>query len=252
MKRSIRRTNFIQDCQWLFDKPLYHRGKFDNKVVFENTLEAYKHSIEDSAPFEFDVQLTSDYEVICFHDNDLKRLFNRDRLVRDISYKRINKLRDDLQVPLLKDVLNLVNGRVELMIELKHTNHKFNQILVDKVHELLKDYKGKYVIVSFSPFLLSAYRRLDKGAYLGKIGSGKTEGFVNRLIVSKNYFNWIARPDFISYDVDNFDENLLKKYKDKGYKITGWALKDSSRVKELKDYYDNYIIEGFEAKELRK
>lgn len=249
-KKEIRKDNFIKDCKWLFKKPIYHRGKFDNKSVYENTMEAYKRAVDDKSPFEFDVQLTSDYEVICFHDSDLKRMFNRERLVKDISYKRINKLRDDLKVPLLKDVLKMVDGKVELMIELKNINHKFNNILVNKVHELLKDYKGKYVIVSFNPFILNLYKSLNNDVYRGRIGSGDTNGFFNKLIVEKNWFNFIAKPDFISYDVDFHNEERLKKYREKGYKITGWTLKGKDKIKNLKKYYDNFIIEGLEAKEL--
>ena len=130
MLDKTHKANFERDCEWLFTKPMYHRGKFNNVNIYENTMKAFIESKNEGAPFEFDVQLTSDREVICLHDTNLKRLFNRDRNVSDISYKRINKLRDDLEVPLLKDVLKEIDGKVELMIELKHTNSTLNKILV--------------------------------------------------------------------------------------------------------------------------
>ena len=250
-KTKERKVNFDNNCKWLFEKPMYHRGKFDNVKVYENTMSAFKESMKDESPFEFDVQLTSDGEVICFHDDDLKRLFNRNRLVREISYKRINKLRDDLQVPLFKDVLKEINGKVELMIEIKHTTSKFNHHLVKKVYELLKDYKGKYVIVSFNSFILKQYRSLDKNAFLGKIGSGNSKG-INKLVVKYNWFSSLAKPDFYSYDIDAYDAKLLGKYHKKGYKITGWALKDKNRISELDKDFDNYIVESFSTKEVKK
>lgn len=248
--KDERKIRFENDCKWLFKKPIYHRGKFDNVKVYENTIDAFKLAINDDVPFEFDVQLTGDYKVVCFHDDNLKRLFNKDRLVSDISYKRINKLRDDLFVPLLKDVLNMVDGKVELMIELKHTTPKLNKILVKEVFDLLKDYKGKYVIVSFNPSLLKEYHKLDENAYIGRIGSANHKGFIHKLIVNKHLFNFIVKPDFISYDIDYINHKLLAKYKKKGYKITGWTLKDKSKIKELKKYYDNFIIEGLESKDI--
>lgn len=244
MKKQNRKEQFEKDSNWLFKKKLFHRGKFDNVKVYENTMDAYKGAIDSTAPFEFDVQLTSDLQVICFHDTTLKRLFNREREVNDISYKRINKLREDLQVPLLKDVLKLVDGKVELMIELKNTKRKFNKILVEKVAELLKDYKGKYVIVSFNPFLLSMYKKLDKKAYVGRILSEDAKGFVEKMIIKNNRFNFIAKPDFISYNIDNFSEDKIAKFKEKGYKIIGWTLKDKTKEKELKKHYDNFIVEN--------
>lgn len=244
MKNHTKKEQFNNDCKWLFKKKLFHRGKFDNINVYENTIEAYKAAMDLKAPFEFDVQLTNDQQVICFHDTTLKRLFNRERDVSDISYKRINKLRDDLKVPLLKDVLKLVDGKVELMIELKNTKRKLNKILVEKVAELLKDYNGKYVIVSFNPFLLSAYKSLDKEAYIGRILSENTNGFVEKLIIKNNLFNFIAKPDFISYDIKNFNVEKINKFKKKDYKIVGWSLKEKEMEKDLKKYYDNFIIEG--------
>lgn len=243
MKKEDRKEKFSNECKWLVKKNLLHRGKYDNKNVYENTMLAFKKAVEDKSPFAFEIQLTSDRQVICFYDEGLKRLFNRERLVRDISYKRINKLRDDLQVPLLKDVLKMVDGKVELMIELKNTNHKFNKILVKEVYELLKDYKGKYVIVSFNPFMLASYKKLDKNAYIGRIGTANTNSFMEKIICNKHYFNFIVKPDFISYDVDNYDVKLIEKYKEKGFKIIGWTLKNQGRVKELNKHYDNFIVE---------
>lgn len=242
-KRLERKEKFNQDCMWLFKKTIYHRGVYDNKSVFENTLPAFKKAIEKKAAFEFDVQLTNDLQVVCIHDTSMKRFFNRERDIKDISYKRLNKIRDDLQVPLLKDVLKEVNGKVELVIELKHVNSKYNSELVKRVYELLKDYKGKYVIVSFNQSMLRAYRSLDKDAYIGRNISSSAPSWFAKLMVTKDYFNFVARPDFISAGIENFDEQRLAKFKAKEYKIVGWTLKESDNKKQLKKYFDNFIIE---------
>lgn len=249
-KENLRKEQFNSECKWLITKPIYHRGKFDNINAHENTLEAFKLSLLDNSPFEFDVQLTNDNQVVCFHDKTLKRMFNRERLVSDISYKRLNKLRDDLKVPLLKDVLEIINGKVELMIELKSRTRKLNSLLVKKVHELLKDYNGKYVIVSFNPNLLRKYKKLDKEAFLGRIGSGKYPRYFEKYIISNHGLRWLVKPDFISYDIDNPNDKLFEYYKSEGYPIIGWSLKNTANINELKKIYDNFIIEGIESKEL--
>ena len=241
LKRKLRQDNFVNDCKWIYTKRIYHRGCFNNIDIYENSLPAYKLAIEKKSPIELDVQLTNDLQVVCFHDTGLKRFFNRERNVSDISYKRLNKLRGDLQVPLLEDVLRYVDGKVELMIELKHTSSKLNKILVKKVCELLKNYKGKYVIVSFNPFILRQYRKLNKDAYRGRIYSNKKGK--NRFITSSKLFDFIAKPDFISYDINEYKESNLQRYKDKGYKIVGWPSKNKDDEKSLKKYFDNFIIE---------
>ena len=113
-KRIERREKFNKDCEWLFNKKIYHRGYYNNKVIYENTIEAYSKAIENNGAIELDVQLTNDLQIICFHDTSLKRFFNRERDVKDISYKRMGKIRDDLKVPLLKDVLKLVEGKAAI------------------------------------------------------------------------------------------------------------------------------------------
>ena len=241
-KSIVRKENFNKECEWLFKKKIYHRGYYDNKAIYENTIESYKKAVESNGAIELDVQLTNDLQVICFHDTSLKRFFNRERDVKDISYKRMNKIREDIKVPLLKDVLKLVEGKAELVIEFKSVNSKYNKNLIKKVYELLKDYNGKYVVVSFNPFMLYLYKKLDKKAYIGMNGSKKTRNIFERLVVEKHCFNWLLQPDFISYDIDNFDDKRLEKYKNKGYKIIGWTLKNDNK-KELKKYFDNFIIE---------
>ncbi len=245
-KIALRQEAFNKECDWLIKKTICHRGIYDNESVFENTLEAYNGAIEKKVSIELDVQLTNDLQVICFHDTSLKRFFNRSRDVKDISYKRLNKIRYDLQVPLLKDVLKLVNGETELVIELKSTNGKYNKLLVKKVYEILKNYRGKYVIVSFNPFMIKAYKNLDKNAYVGINTTTRTKNILEKLVVDKGLFNWFVKPDFISCDIDNFNDKQLSKYKEKGYKIIGWTLKDEDRKKELVKYYHNFIVEGIE------
>lgn len=248
-KKENRLKQFEVDHKWVYSKNIYHRGKFDNSKVIENTIEAYKLAINEKCPIELDVRLTADLEVVCLHDGSLKRLFNREREVTDITYKRLNKLRDDLKVPTLKEVLKEVDGKVELMIELKNMKHKYNKVLVKKVYELLKDYNGKYVVVSFNPNLLRMYKRLDNGVFTGRIGSSTSNGFVEKLVISDFLFVGFSKPDFISYDVYSHDEEKLKKLKEKGYKVIGYPLRNKDEKKKLNKIFDNYIVEGFSIKE---
>ena len=77
-KKEDRLKVFEVDHKWVYSKNMYHRGKFDNVKVHENTIEAYKAAMEEKCPIELDVRLTGDGEVVCLHDRSLKRLFNRE------------------------------------------------------------------------------------------------------------------------------------------------------------------------------
>ena len=51
------------------------------------------------------------------------------------------------------------------------------------------------------------------------IDINNVEGFFKKLVVSDFIFSWYGKPDFISFDVYNHDQENLTKLKEKGYKI---------------------------------
>ena len=59
-KRKTQKDNFVENCEWLFNKPIYHRGKFNNANIYENTMESYKAAMDINGAIELDVQLTND------------------------------------------------------------------------------------------------------------------------------------------------------------------------------------------------
>ena len=60
-----------------------HRGIHDNKEIPENSLKAFKLSIENNLTIELDIQLTKDNHLIVFHDANLKRMTGIDKQLSD-------------------------------------------------------------------------------------------------------------------------------------------------------------------------
>ena len=82
MKNSYQKDSFIG---------LSHRG--NSKKFIENSFEAFNSVIQMGYKFiETDLRMTLDKEVIAFHDPDLKRLFNLDLKVKDLTFNEINNL----------------------------------------------------------------------------------------------------------------------------------------------------------------
>ncbi len=82
MKNSYQKESFIG---------LSHRG--NSKKFIENSFEAFNSVIQMGYQFiETDLRMTLDKEVIAFHDPDLKRLFNLDLQVKDLTFNEINNL----------------------------------------------------------------------------------------------------------------------------------------------------------------
>ena len=82
MKNSYQKDLFIG---------LSHRG--NSKKFIENSFEAFNSVIQLGYKYiETDLRMTLDNEVIAFHDPDLKRLFNLDLQVKDLTFNEINNL----------------------------------------------------------------------------------------------------------------------------------------------------------------
>ena len=97
-----------------------HRGAAG--VVPENTLKGFRYAIKlgvDSA--ECDVHLTRDEQLIVMHDETVDRTTNASGRIGELDFATIRSLDagDREQVPTLDEVLMTVQGRVQLLCELK-------------------------------------------------------------------------------------------------------------------------------------
>lgn len=91
-----------------------HRGSSADEV--ENTLPAFERAIADGADFaELDVQASADGALVVFHDLDLGRLTP---LQGPLRRRPLAELRE-VGIPTLEEVVELVRGRLPLMVELK-------------------------------------------------------------------------------------------------------------------------------------
>jgi len=245
LKKRIKEFN--ERASWLKKGVLYHRGKHNN-IIKENTIEAFKEAINDDLGIELDVRLTKDNKVVVSHDSNLKRVFNVDICIEDTSYEDICKATDN-QVPLLIDVLGFVNDRVGIMVEIKS---KKVRRLRKEVYEILKKYKGRYVIVSFNPMILRYFRKKDPLIIRGQLSHSYKNSnliFIVKYILGNMWLNIFSKPHFISYGIDECNFKLLAKYHKKGYFIIGWTYKNEKNKEQLSKVYDNMIVENISIKE---
>ncbi len=219
-----------------------HRGLHGNGIP-ENSLFAFEAACSKGYGIELDVQLSSDNVVMVFHDYSLKRMTGTDKKLCELSHSELKELSlkdTDEKIPTLKEVLELVNGRVPILVELKGEN--FDLKLCGKVAELLKGYKGLYCIESFNPFLLREMGKLLPYSFRGILytnllrGKGKKVNLLKAL-ASLMALNFIAKPNFISYDKldrENFPVKLTTKvYKAPQFVWTIMGEKELSIAKKL-------------------
>ena len=181
-----------------------HRGLHGNGVP-ENSLLAFSLACENGCGIELDVQLSSDGEVMVFHDYTLVRMTGYDGRLSKTDAERLQTLSlcgTDQTIPTLSEALALVDGRVPILVELKGEN--LNTSLCKKVAEQLSKYHGDYCIESFNPLLLRNIKKYLPNAYTGLLYTNvcreKKRKSPPHILLTAMAFNFLARPDFIAYN----------------------------------------------------
>lgn len=223
---------------FLINKLIAHRGIFDNKIVPENSIEAFKKAIRKGYIIELDVHLTKDKKIVVFHDDLLDRMTNKKGKIKDYKLdelKDIKLLNTNYSIPTLSEVLKLVKGKVPLLIEMKYDNKSFE--LPRLLLKELSDYNGEVAVQSFDPFLVS-YFRFHKNNYLRGL-------LIDRKIASHILFLkfgiLISKPSFLSVQKSLYNNKEINKYKNKK-NIISWTMKSKEDIDKYKDKYDNLIV----------
>lgn len=220
-----------------------HRGIFNNQNIYENTLEAFKLSIEKGYIIELDIRLTKDKKIVVFHDNNTKRLTKQNKIIEESTYQELNS-QDILHIPVLEEVLSLVAGKVPLLIEIKPST-KAGEI-EELAMKYLNKYKGKFAIQSFSPRVLYWFRRNYPNILRGQLSQKYKKQKLSsayKFVLSNMLLNTITKPNFISYKYNELSPNKINKYKKKKIRVIGWTITNEREFKHYKKYYDNLICE---------
>ena len=128
-----------------FENNVYaHRGLFEkDQSIPENSLAAFKRAVEHGVGVEFDLQLTSDGQVVVFHDKTLERMCCIDKPLYDFTFDELQafSLADTSEkIPLFSEVLDVLGGKVPAIVEIKNYT-RLNE-LCEKAYALLKEYDG--------------------------------------------------------------------------------------------------------------
>ena len=124
--------------------------------------------------------------------------------------------------------------------------------LEGETYKILKEYKGRYVIVSFNPFTLSYFRKRDPSIIRGQLSCSYKDSKYNfflKLALKRMWLNVFSKPHFISYGINGYNYKLLNKYRKKGCFIIGWTYNNDKDRLELKKVFNNMIIENLSIRE---
>ncbi|MBQ8882071.1 MAG: glycerophosphodiester phosphodiesterase [Clostridia bacterium] len=228
----------------LFTRPIAHRGLHDSTTP-ENSLLAYQKAIDAGYAIEIDVRPIDDGTVVVFHDDDIKRMTNRDGYVCNLTkadLDEITLLDSDQKIPTFEEVLKFIDGRVPLLIEIKNTG-KIGQLERDTL-ALLENYQGEFAVQSFNPYSLEYFKKHAPHILRGQLAAffGKEMTFLRRYMLSRLKLNKVSAPDFISYRHSDLPIKYVTRTK---LPVLAWTLRSNSELEKVKPYCDNIIFENF-------
>lgn len=236
-----------------------HRGLHNNESdAPENSMIAFRKAVANKFGIELDVQLSKDKVPVVFHDFTLKRMCGAEGKVCDYTLEELKEFRllhTNEQIPTFKEFLDMVDGKVPLIVELKIEGMDIS--LCPIVNAMLKEYKGVYCIESFNPLGLSWYRRFNNSVVRGQLSdafikTGEYKGFLYFLLQNL-LLNWLTKPDFIAYNHQNYT-NLSRQICKIVYhtKSVAWTIRSQKELDDMKAHFDLFIFEGFMPRKLSK
>lgn len=240
-----------------FEKVLYaHRGLHDNQSQApENSMAAFRRAVEAGYGIEMDIQLTKDKVPVVFHDFTLKRICGAEGKVSDYTYEELQQFRlcrSEERIPGFQDVLDMVGGRVPLIVEFKI--ERLDVSLCPIADKLLRDYKGLYCMESFNPLGVWWYRRHHREVMRGQLADAfhreKEYRGILYFILENLLLNFITKPDFVAYN--HRHASMVSRRICHGlYHNTAaaWTIKNEEELAEAKKHFDIYIFDSFIPKQ---
>ena len=180
------------------------------------------------------MRLTRDREVVVFHDRALRRVTGAAGRVEDRTLAELRALRllgSREPVPLLREVLDVVHGRVPLLVELKPT--LIWPALERAVTRALDGYAGELAIQSFKRRTVRALDRSDAPHAVGHL--------VRRGGVAASG----VRAAFLGAHIDALPSRAVRRRREAGAIVLAWTVRSPAEAARVLRYVDNYIFEDF-------
>ncbi len=216
-----------------------HRGAMGHET--ENTLASIQKALDLGVDMiEIDVFKIKSGEIVVFHDERLERLSNAGGRIEEYNIFELNKVTLDgnHRIPMLQDVLKLIDNKVRLNIELKGSD------TADRVNFIVNYYvkeKGwqldNFLISSFKWDELKAIRELNPTIPIAVLTEDDP---IKALSIAKDLNAEAINPNFNKLNLE-----VVDKIKSEGLKVYTWTVNDSTDIRAMKDLKVDGIITNF-------
>lgn len=238
--------------------PIAHRA-LHGAAGPENSRAAIVAAVEYGYGIEIDLQLSADTQAMVFHDYDLTRLTGTRGKTRSLPAAELATrplLGTDEGIPTLSEVLELVAGRVPLLIELKDQDGTMGPnigALEEATVTALAGYAGPVGLMSFNPYSVMRLRDLAPNLPRGIVTSAYDER--SWPLPPETCAHLRAIPDytasgasFISHEAADLGRARVAELTAEGADILCWTIRSPQAEAIARKVADNVTFEGYFAK----
>ena len=240
------------------DRAITHRAIHDDTMA-ENSMAAIMAAIEEGYGIEIDIQPSKDGVPMVFHDYDMARLTGVAGPIAQagsIALGCIALSGGGGTIPTLAEVLEVVAGRVPLLIEIKDQDGALGPNVGPLEHavcDALKGYVGDVALMSFNAHSVAVCQQ-----FAPHIPRGITTCSYPAQdwpMVPKDVRYAQARiPDFdrvgacfISHQQDDLASPHVIKLQDRGVPILCWTVRSREIEERARKIANNITFEGYRA-----
>lgn len=200
-----------------------HRGAAGYEP--ENTLRSFQKALDlDVDMVELDIHLCRSGELVVIHDHTLKRTTNGSGYVARKTLEELKQLDAGKgeKIPTLEEVLNLINGKVQVNVELKGRN------TAKPLAQLLQKYNygsyDDYLVSSFNHAELAVFHELLPQVKTGMLYK-KPPRTLTTLKRNRAYALHISK--------NRITRGLLDKVHNLGMKVFAYTANDPQEIEKL-------------------
>lgn len=239
---------------WLTRTTYAHRGLHapaDEGGVPENSLAAARAAIARGLGIECDIQRSRDDWPMVFHDWDLARLTGSDGLTDGLTADELEALplRGTDHAPVrLSRFLEVVGGRVPILIEIKSQPGYDVERTCAAVDRDLAQYPGPAAVMSFDPRVCDWFADHAPQICRGLVGTDSLlNGFENvwrKTDIIERGRPGCIQPDFLAIDRRDLGQPEAARWRAEGKPLLSWTIRTTAEWSSAKTMADALIAEG--------
>jgi glycerophosphoryl diester phosphodiesterase len=203
-----------------------HRGAAGYEP--ENTLISFRKALKLKVDMiELDVHICKSKELVVIHDKKVDRTTNSKGKIADLNLNELKKLDAGKgeKIPTLKEVLNFINKKTKINIELKgnRTAKPVNDIIEEYVKKGWR-YKD-FIVSSFNYKELKDFFNINQTVKLSVLIDKNSKDFFKIVKEIKAYS--------INPSLNIIDKNFIKSAHDKGLKVFVYTVNNEKDIKKM-------------------